>query len=676
MIGIGIDTGGTYTDAVVYDMEKKEVLCSGKALTTKSKLEIGIAAALDTLNQEYVKQAQMLALSTTLATNACVEDKGGRAKLLMIGTDPQMMEQLTDVYASYGFRDMEQLAVLDAKPEKIFREPKDPDWEELKRRIPEEFAQCKAMGVVQVFPQANGGRFEKEAKQVLEGEMGIPVTTAYDMFDEVDVLKRGAGTLLNARLIPLIAEFLQAVKNVMRDRNLNMPIAIVRSDGSLMSETLAKECPVETLLSGPAASVVGGSVMAHEDDAVIVDMGGTTTDVAIIRDKRPVTARQGISIGKWKTMVKGLYVDTFGLGGDSAVRFKNEKLFIDTRRVIPISLLAKEYPQVTGKLERLAAQKRSHTRMLHEFYVLQKEIEDAAGYTPEEQKLCKMLEDEPLMGEELAAKLDTDIYMLHTERLEEEGIVIKSGLTPTDMMVVKGDFAIYDPEAARHAIACLAQNVVETEEEIPDRVYDLVEKKMYCNIVRILLQQKYPKKEKVTGQESIEKFIEWSYKDAKSKRKDVWMSTAITTKLPIVGVGAPIHVFLPRVAKLLGTRAVIRENAAVANALGAIASQIVTKVQTRVKAEYKGTQLMGYSVYEDGQLRMFEEYKEAEKFAAKMTKRQVVEKARRQGASANPKVRVSVEKIRNDAIGAGIFFESVVEAIATDEFRIGQGSIQ
>ena len=194
---------------------------------------------------------------------------------------------------------------------------------------------------------------------------------------------------------------------------------------------------METLLSGPAASVVGGSVMAHEDDAVIVDMGGTTTDVAIIRDKRPVTARQGISIGKWKTMVKGLYVDTFGLGGDSAVRFKNEKLFIDTRRVIPISLLAKEYPQVTGKLERLAAQKRSHTRMLHEFYVLQKEIEDAAGYTPEEQKLCKMLEDEPLMGEELAAKLDTDIYMLHTERLEEEGIVIKSGLTPTDMMVVR-----------------------------------------------------------------------------------------------------------------------------------------------------------------------------------------------------------------------------------------------
>ncbi|MGI6012001.1 MAG: hydantoinase/oxoprolinase family protein [Ruminococcus sp.] len=674
MIGIGIDTGGTYTDAVVYDMDSKKVLCSGKALTTKSKLEIGIAAALDTLNQEYVKNAEMLALSTTLATNACVEDKGSRAKLLMIGTDPEMMEKLGDVYASYGFRDMEQLAVLDGKPEKIFREPKDPDWEELKRRIPEEFSQCKAVGVVQVFPQANGGRFEKEAKKVLEQEMNVPVTTAYDMFNEVDVLKRGAGTLLNARLIPLIAEFLQAVKNVMKDRNLNMPIAIVRSDGSLMSEVLAKECPVETLLSGPAASVVGGSVMACEDDAIIVDMGGTTTDVAVIREKRPVTARQGISIGKWKTMVKGLYVDTFGLGGDSAVRFKNEKLFIDTRRVIPISLLAKEYPQVTVKLERLAAKQKSHTRMLHEFYVLQKDISGAGGYTEEEKKLCQALEEEPLMGEELAEKLGTDIYMLHTERLEAEGVVMKSGLTPTDMMVVKGDFTIYAPEAAKWAITCLAQNVVETEEEIPDKVYDLVEKKMYSNIVRILLQQKYPNKAKITGQESIEKFIEWSYKDAKSRKKDVWMSTAITTKLPIVGVGAPIHVFLPRVAKLLGTRAVIRENAAVANALGAIASQIVTKVQTRVKAEYKGTQLMGYSVYEDGQLRMFEGYKEAEKYAVKMTKRQVLEKAKRQGASEKPKIKINIEECRNDAVGSGIFFESIVEAVATDEFRIGAGS--
>ena len=670
MIGIGIDTGGTYTDAVIYDMDKKIVLCSGKALTTKSELEIGIANALDAMDPEYVKQAEVLALSTTLATNACVEDKGSRAKLLIIGADEVMMERLTDVYASYGFHDMSQISVVDAKVEKIFSEPQDPDWEGMKKRIPEEFADCKAVGMVQMFPNANGGRFEKDGKKVFEKELGIPVTTAFDMFDEVDVLKRGAGTLLNARLIPLIAEFLQAVKNVMRDRNLDIPIVIVRSDGSLMSELLAKECPVETLLSGPAASVIGGSVMAKEDDAIIVDMGGTTTDVALIRGKRPVTAKQGIHIGRWKTMVKGLYVDTFGLGGDSAVRFKEERIYVDTRRVVPISLLAKEYPEITGKLAALAAQHRAHTRMLFEFYVLQKDIAGTVGYTAEEHRICAALRKGPLMPEELARVLGTDLYSLHTERLEDEGIVMKSGLTPTDMMVVKGDFTIYSPEAALQAIACLAENVVESAEEIPDRVYDLVEKKMYCNIARILLQQKFPRYDEVTGDKNIGTFIEWSYADAKTGGKNPWMSTAITTELPIVGVGAPIHVFLPKVAKLLGTRAIIRENAAVANALGAIASQIVTKVSARIKAEYEGTQLKGFSVYDEGRCLMFAEYPQAEAYAKEMTRRQVWEKAQKQGASGKPQIKVNVEKVRTETVASGLFFESIVEAVATDEFRI------
>ncbi len=212
MIGIGIDTGGTYTDAVVYDMSTKTVVCSGKALTTKSKLEIGIANALDTLDQDYVKRAEVLALSTTLATNACVENKGSRARLLMIGVDRDLSESLSDTYASYGFQEQDQLIKIDGRPEKIFEDAKDPDWEELRKMIPELFSDCDSIGIVQTFPQANGGKFEKKAKKIFQETMQVPVTTAHDMFDEVDVLKRGAGTLLNARLIPLIAEFLAAVK--------------------------------------------------------------------------------------------------------------------------------------------------------------------------------------------------------------------------------------------------------------------------------------------------------------------------------------------------------------------------------------------------------------------------------------------------------------------------------
>ena len=675
MLGIGIDTGGTYTDAVIYDMETKKILGSGKALTTKGELEVGIAGALDKLPRELVPKAELLALSTTLATNACVENKGSRAKLLMIGFDTAMIERLKEIYASYGFHDRSQFVVIDGKVENIFSHPYDPDWEDLEKRLEEYFSDCDAVGIVQKHPRANGGRFEKKAKKVLEKGLTVPVTLAYDISDEVDILKCCAGTMLNARLIPLLAEFISAIRHVMRDRGLHVPIAIVRSDGSLMSEEMARECPVETLLSGPAASVVGGGALADEDSAVIVDMGGTTTDVAIMREKEPVMASSGIHIGQWKTMVKGLYVDTFGLGGDSAVRFKDGELYVDTVRVIPISLLASEHPQVVGKLRDLAGQERFHGCWIHEFYVLLKDISGKNGYSEEEQRICGALRDGPLITMELAVIMDKDPHFLRTERLEEEGVIIKSGLTPTDMMVLKGDFTIYDSEAARAAVECLKRNVSILVGQIPDAVYDLVARKMYTNLGRILLGQRYPKQAGTFAGAERDMLLGWCYEQAKARVDGLCRTRteecglALTTCLPLIGVGAPVHVFLPRVAKLLGTRAVIPEYAGVANALGAISGRIVTRVLVRVKAEYRDGYCYGYSVYEDGERRLFEEYEEAEAFARNLAERQVYAKAARQGTSGKPDVALTVEKIKSSHDDAGVLFETLVSAVATDKFR-------
>lgn len=670
MIGIGIDTGGTYTDAVIYDMESNQILSSGKALTTRENLAIGIANALDTLDEKLIAQAKMLGLSTTLATNACVENKGSRAKLLMIGIDKTFMENSGGTYASYGFHDLSQLVVIDGKPEKIFKEAKDPDWEAFARLIPEEFSECASIGVVQMFPYANGGRFEKEAKQILEKQLGVPITVAYDMFDEVDVLKRGAGTLLNARLIPLIEEFLEAVKSVMAQRKLDLPIAIVRSDGSLMSEHVTKESPVETLLSGPAASVIGGGALAGERTAVIVDMGGTTTDIALIKDKSPVMEEKGVSIGKWQTMVKGLYVDTFGLGGDSAVRFKKGKLYVDTQRVIPLSLLANEYPEVVDKLKKLNNQVKTHTKWRHEFYVLQRDIAGLKKYTGAEQRICAVLKRGPLLMEELAKMVGQDMYSLPVQRLEEEGILMKSGLTPTDMMIIKGDFSIYELDAAQEAICFLANNIKETPEEVPDAVYDLVIKKMYCNIARILLQQKYPKRGRVLQDKNIRKFIEWSYEDAKNAKTNPLLQTTLSTEIPLIGVGAPIHIFLPRVARLLGTKAVIPREAAVANALGAIAGQIVARIQVKIVADYKGMVFNGFSVFEGTWQHLFRGYEEAEEYAKGLAKRQVRELAKRRGIAGKPEVSIWVEKMESDVNGHAILFESKVQASVMGQFSV------
>ena len=89
---IGIDTGGTYTDAVVYDNAERRVIAKGKSPTTHDELSVGIGLALDTLPPELLREAEFVALSTTLATNACVEGKGGRARLLMMGTSRKTLE--------------------------------------------------------------------------------------------------------------------------------------------------------------------------------------------------------------------------------------------------------------------------------------------------------------------------------------------------------------------------------------------------------------------------------------------------------------------------------------------------------------------------------------------------------------------------------------------------------
>ena len=167
------------------------------------------------------------------------------------------------------------------------------------------------------------------------------MTTACEMSDEVDVLRRGAGTLLNTRLIPLIAEFFQAVKHVMEERNMKMPLAIMRSDGSLMSGGDGQGISCGDSAFRPAASLVGGSVLAGQADAVIVDMGGTTTDVAHGAGQNPpdLSGRdQDRTLeDHHQRRVRGHLPSGRGqrrpLPGAGA-------LYLDGRRVIPLSFLA------------------------------------------------------------------------------------------------------------------------------------------------------------------------------------------------------------------------------------------------------------------------------------------------------------------------------------------------
>lgn len=662
MIGIGIDTGGTYTDAVVYDLKSKKILGAGKSLTTKSDLEIGIANALDTLPEDLLAQAETVSLSTTLATNACVENKGGRAKLLVIGIPENLIAYLQDVFASYGMQDLSNLIILDARAENIFSNPYDPDWENLRGHAAEYFGECDCVGIVQMNPKANGGRFELKALEILKKELTIPLTIASDFSNETDILKTCASTLLNARLIPLIHDFMDAVHHVLEKRGIHVPFTIVRSDGSLMSEEMARTAPVETLLCGPAASVLGGCELTGEENALIIDMGGTTTDIAIMTQGEPVRAKDGIYIGQWKTMIKGLDVNAVALGGDSAVRYQNEKLYLDSERVIPISVLASQYENVLPSLKHLNQEPHPHTRWIHEFYVFQKDISDKSGYTEYEQRACQVLKEKPLITREFVQAIDGDLYQLGMERLLSEGVIIKSGLTPTDIMILKGDFAGYDGAAAKEMLQFISINVYEKANQIPDAVYDLVLLKLYTSIGRRILKMEYPSVKEFTDIKTADSFLQTFYHQAREKKDFRLANLRLTTSYSLIGVGAPIHVFLPKVAELLGTRACIPSYAHVANALGAISGSKTVSAEVFIKIEYNAGVCLGHALVADCKHYVFKKKEDAIALGKQEAQRLILKKAAQQGMSSELPVEYLIEEKRLGGTARGYLTDIIIHA--------------
>ena len=132
--------------------------------------------------------------------------------------------------------------------------------EKFKKDVPEIIKGCAGISIVQLFSKKLGGNYEKKAKKVICEYFSGPVVLGKDLFSDLNAIKRGAGALLNARLIPVIHDFLLAVKDVFKERGLLIPPVIVRSDGTLMSEETAEERPVETLLCGTCCKYCGSQV--------------------------------------------------------------------------------------------------------------------------------------------------------------------------------------------------------------------------------------------------------------------------------------------------------------------------------------------------------------------------------------------------------------------------------
>src|SRR6202522_892097 len=351
---LGLDTGGTFTDAVLLAGGRR-VIASAKALTTPWNLAIGIGKALRAVLDRLPagtgrEEVSLVSVSTTLATNAVVENRFSPVCTLLIGFDDAMAERSGLQRPGSGGLVVRIRGGHIATGE----ESSALDEAAVAQAVAEHEARVEAFAVAANFSVRNPDH-ELRARKLIRALTPKPVTCAHELSSKLDAPRRALTAALNARLTPQIRHLIEALSQVLAAESIDAPLMIVKGDGSLMKAQIALEYPVETILSGPAASVVGAGFLTGLADFVVSDMGGTTTDVAVVVGGRPAIRAEGALVGGWRTMVEAVDVRTSGLGGDSEVSFDRQiRLRVGPRKAMPLCLLAQRFPGVLGDLQTAA----------------------------------------------------------------------------------------------------------------------------------------------------------------------------------------------------------------------------------------------------------------------------------------------------------------------------------
>ena len=343
-LGIGIDTGGTFTDSVVVDLDSGNVLSKAKALTTRHDLRVGIENSLASLDRSFFDKAKLVSLSTTLATNSVVEGKGARVGLIVAVPNPGTFKLPVRVPAV-------ETAIIAGAHDTRGMVSVDLDVAAASEAVRGMAEHVDAFAVSCYF-SIYSAEHEARIRDIVSATCGRPVVCGHELSGDVGLVERAVTASLNARLLPVIRELLDAVKETLKKNGIVAPLMVAKGDGSLIVEEIARTRPVETILSGPAASIVGACRLTGLADAVVADMGGTTTDIAVVNDRRASTSPEGAMIGGWQTRVKAADVWTAGLGGDSKISVTDSgRICIGPRRAIPLCFAAHAFPPVKQVLE-------------------------------------------------------------------------------------------------------------------------------------------------------------------------------------------------------------------------------------------------------------------------------------------------------------------------------------
>jgi N-methylhydantoinase A/oxoprolinase/acetone carboxylase beta subunit len=319
---IGLDVGGTHTDVILLDGRQlvREVKIATDADNLFQTLLTGLDAVIEGIDPKSIQRA---VLSTTLATNLVAQQKLPEVGMVVAGgpgIDPRHFRTNSFYYTVDGAQDHRGQEIQALDEQQIQTIGKD-----LKRHG------IHHAGVVSKFSVRNTAQEEKMA--ALLQPYVERVFMGHLFSGSLNFPRRIATTYLNCAVYPVHKMFFEAMQKALSQKGLTMPIRILRPDGGNMNIESSLHHPAQTILSGPSASVMGAiSSAPAQGTCLVLDIGGTTTDMAVLIDRIPLLAPLGIEVSQYKTLIRALLTQSIAIGGDSTVRVQNGKLTIGPDR--------------------------------------------------------------------------------------------------------------------------------------------------------------------------------------------------------------------------------------------------------------------------------------------------------------------------------------------------------
>ena len=323
---LGLDVGGTFTDAVIIDGHR--VVATAKRRTTKDNLMNGIGEALDAVLEGYdTSNIEQVTLSTTVVTNTIVEEKEQVVDLYVVTGPGRNVDDIFPVKPIYlqGYTDHRGIVVEHTPADAV--------------RGIANMVQARSGTDLAAVSAKFGVRNPQEELSITEELKNTyhAISNGSLLSGSLNFPRRTISAYFNSAVTPVFTVFKKNVEDALSARNIVAPLHILKADGGSLPIEHMVSRPVETAFTGPAATVLGLSALGviGNQHTVALDIGGTTTDISLWKHGRPLMTKNGVSIREYPSAVRSFAVTSVGIGGESVVRFKNGNLTVGPERVGP-----------------------------------------------------------------------------------------------------------------------------------------------------------------------------------------------------------------------------------------------------------------------------------------------------------------------------------------------------